>query len=177
MPEYSNFSSSSRKSPVDGETMTGSAERELAAIQERCLRLAADFDNFRKRTALESERRAAGQKEAFIHELLPVIDNLERALTSSSEAPGSQLRQGIQLIHQQLLQLLRPHHIEPEETDGLPFDPHRHKAAAARRDPTRPDQIILETLQRGCRRGPDVFRPATVVVNDLDQPEDSRYGG
>jgi molecular chaperone GrpE len=134
---------------------------------DRYLRLAADFDNFRKRTSQETERSAAAQKEAFIRELLPVIDNLERALGSDVSTSPEQLRQGVQMTLQQLTQLLRRHGIEPEESLGKAFDPHYHEAVIVRHDPSQPDHIILETFQRGYRRGNEVFRPAKVVVNDL----------
>ena len=68
---------------------------------------------------------------------------------------------------QQLTQLLRRHGIEPEESLGKPFDPYYHEAVTVRHDPSQPDHIILETFQRGYRRGNEVFRPAKVVVNDL----------
>src|SRR5207237_2911541 len=81
-------------------------QQELSAQKERYLRLAADFDNFRKRTAQETERRAAAQKEAFIRELLPVIDNLERALASDASTAPEHLRQGVRMTLHQLYQLL-----------------------------------------------------------------------
>jgi molecular chaperone GrpE len=142
-------------------------QAELAAERDRYLRLAADFDNFRKRTARESERSAAAQKEAFIRDLLSVIDNLERALGSDVSTSPEQLRQGVQMTLQQLTQLLRLHGVEPEESLGRPFDPRYHEAVSVRRDPSQPDHVILETFQRGYRRGNEVFRPAKVVVNDL----------
>jgi molecular chaperone GrpE len=147
-------------------------QAELVAERERYLRLAADFDNFRKRTARETERSAAAQKEAFIRDLLPVIDNLERALGSDISTSPAQLRKGVQLTLQQLTQLLRLHGVEPEECLGRPFDPLYHEAVSVRHDPSQPDQVILETFQRGYRRGDVVFRPAKVVVNDLRQGED-----
>jgi molecular chaperone GrpE len=146
-------------------------QAELAVERERSLRLAADFDNFRKRTARETERSAAAQKEAFIRDLLPVIDNLERALGSDISTSPKQLRQGVQLTLQQLTQLLRLHGVEPEECLGRLFDPLYHEAVSVRQDPSQPDQAILETFQRGYRRGNAVFRPAKVVVNDLGQSE------
>ena len=130
---------------------------ELAAERERYLHLAADFDNFRKRTARETERTAAAQKEAFIRDLLPVIDNLERALGSDISTSPKQLRQGVQLTLQQLTQLLRLHGVEPEECLGRPFDPLYHEAVSVRHDPSQPDQVILETFQRGYRRGKSSF--------------------
>src|SRR5258705_3268956 len=142
-----------------------SIETELVAQKDLYLRLAAEFDNFRKRTAQETGRRAAAQKEAFIRELLPIVDNLERAV--SSEASPEQLRDGVRMTVQQLKQLLRRHEIEPEETEGQTFDPNRHEAIAQRRDPSQPDHAIWETFQRGYRRGKEVFRPAKVAVNNL----------
>src|SRR5271166_1142497 len=100
---------------------TGALQTELAVQKDRYLRLAADFDNFRRRTARETERSAATQKEAFIRELLPVIDNLERALGSDVSTSPEQLRQGVQMTLQQLTQLLRHHGIEADESLGRPF--------------------------------------------------------
>src|SRR3981189_3394909 len=88
-----------------------SLKADLASQKNRSLRLAADFDNFRKRTAQETDRRAAEQKEAFIRELLPFIDNLERALASDRSTSPQQLREGVQMTLQQLNQLLRHHGI------------------------------------------------------------------
>ncbi len=148
----------------------------LAEQKEKYLRLAAEFSNFRKRTAHEFDTRAAAQKDAFIHELLPVIDNLERALASDN-LTVEQLRQGVQLTLQQLHQLLRRHGIEPEESLGETFDPHQHEAIAARYDSSKPDHTVLEIFQRGYRRNQEVFRPAKVVVNDWSKKGAHRHGG
>jgi molecular chaperone GrpE len=162
--------STSPETPSAGEEISA-LRAEVAAQKDRYRRLAADFDNFRKRTAQETERRAAAQKEAFIGELLPVIDNLERALGAEASTSTEQLREGVQITLQQLYQLLRRHDIEPEESLGRIFDPHRHEAVMIQHDPSQPDHIILETLQRGYRRGDEIFRPAKVVVNDLSTVE------
>ena len=144
-------------------------EQALATQQTDYLRLAADFDNYKKRTRRDSEQQAAAQKEAFISELLPALDNLERALTSAPTTSAAQLQQGVTLTLQQLGQLLHQHGIEPVAAVGCPFDPHRHEAISVRHDPAQPDQIVLEVTQRGYCRGDHVFRPAQVVVNDLSQ--------
>jgi molecular chaperone GrpE len=146
-------------------------QAELPLPKDQYLRLAADFDNFRKRTAQETERRAAAQKEAFIGELLPIIDNLERALASGPSASREQVLQGVEMTLQQFNRLLRAHGIEPEESVGQPFDPRYHEAVVSRYDPTQSDHVVLETIQRGYRRGNELFRPAKVVVNDLSSPE------
>jgi molecular chaperone GrpE len=152
-------------------------QAELAAERDRYLRLAADFDSFRRRSARETERSAAAQKEAFIRELLPVIDNLERALSSDVSTSPEQLRHGVQLTLQQLTQLLRLHGVEPEESRGRPFDPLYHEAVSVRHEPSQPDHVILETFQRGYRRGKEVFRPAKVVVNVLTHTVDGQQPG
>jgi len=142
-------------------------QKELAAQKDDYLRLAADFDNFRKRTRRDSDRQAAAQKEAFIHELLPILDNLERALASEQSIPSEPLHQGVTMTLQQMGQLLHRHGIEAVEDVGRPFDPYRHEAVSVRNDPCRPDKIILEVVQRGYCRDDKVFRPARVIVNDL----------
>jgi molecular chaperone GrpE len=148
-------------------TASDSLRQELSAKKDSHLRLAADFANFKRRTHQEAESRALAQKESFIHELLPVLDNLERALASGA-SPGSQsFYQGVEMTTKKLRQLLRQHGIEIQESAGLPFDPRQHEAVCERHDPTHPDHAILEILQHGYRRGEKVFRPAKVVVNSL----------
>jgi molecular chaperone GrpE len=150
---------------------------ELAAQKDHYLRLAADFDNFKKRTRRDSEQQAAAEKEAFIRDLLPVLDNLERALASEQSTASTQLHQGVTMTLQQLGQLLHRHGIEAVEDVGRPFDPHRHEAVSVRHDPHQPDQIILEVTQRGYGRGDKVFRPAKVIVNDLSHSPGAHHAG
>ena len=141
-------------------------QQELAAQQDEFLHLAADFENYKKRTRRDSEQQAAAQKEVFISDLLPALDNLERALAAPSST-AAQLQQGVTLTLQQLSQLLHQHGIEPMAAVGCPFDPHRHAAISVRHDSSQPDQIVLEVAQRGYCCGDRVFRPAQVIVNDL----------
>ena len=142
-------------------------QKELAALKNDYLRLAADFDNFRKRTRRDTGRQAAAEKESFILDLLPVLDNLERALASEQSISSEQLQQGVEMTLQQLGQLLQHHGIEAVEDVGQPFDPHWHEAVSLRHDRSQPDHIVLEVIQRGYCHGDKVFRPAKVVVNDL----------
>jgi molecular chaperone GrpE len=131
------------------------------------LRLAADFENFKRRSRQDSETRALAQKESFIVELLPVIDNLERALAAGASRDSAQFHQGVEMTLKQLQQLLRQHGIESEEMVGKPFDPHRHEALSTGHDPAQPDHAILQVIQRGYRKGTKIVRPAKVTVNDL----------
>jgi molecular chaperone GrpE len=107
----------------------------LAAQKDDYLRLAADFDNFKKRTRRDSEQQAAAEKEAFIRDLLPILDNLERALASEQSISSESLHQGVEMTLQQLGQLLQRHGIEVSRTLAGPFDPHRHEAVSVRHDP------------------------------------------
>jgi molecular chaperone GrpE len=154
-----------------------SLRKELAQQSDLNLRLAADFENFKRRSRQEAEGRSAAQKESFIQELLPALDNLERALGSGASPGSPQFHQGVEMILQQLRQLLRRHDIEAEESVGEPFDPRRHEAVSQRHDPAEPDHIILEVFQRGYRRGEQVFRPAKVVVNNLAHYRGTPHAG
>ena len=142
-------------------------QRELAEQKDAYVHLAADFENFKRRSRQESDARATAQKEGFIVELLPVIDNLERALVSGAAPGAPEFRQGVEMTLQQLRRLLQQHGVECDEITGRPFDPRQHEALSQRHDPAQAHQTILEVFQRGYRRGTKVIRPAKVVVNDL----------
>jgi len=158
------------KTAPNGDAPGGSVElrQALAAQKDEFLRLAADFDNYKKRMRRDSEQQAASGKESFMRDLLPVVDNLERALACERSISSDQLRQGVEMTLQHLRQLLLHHGIEAVEDVGKLFNPHQHEAISVRREPLQPDQIILEVTQRGYRRGDKSFRPARVIVNDTD---------
>jgi molecular chaperone GrpE len=150
--------------------------KDLAEQRDLHLRLAADFENFKRRSRQEAEARAAAQKESFIVELLPVIDNLERALAAGASRDSAQFHQGVEMTLKQLQQLLRQHGVESEEIVGKPFDPHRHEALSQGHDPAQPDHAILQVIQRGYRKGTKIVRPAKVIVNDLMASKPARNG-
>jgi molecular chaperone GrpE len=162
-------------SPGDGSPGPDPRGQELDALREHNLRLAADFENFRRRSRTEADARALAQKESFMEELLPVIDNLERALASGAAPAHTPFQQGVEMTLQQLRLLLRRHGVESEDCIGLPFDPLRHEAVSQRHEPGRLDHTILEVFQRGYRRGDRVVRPAKVVVNAAIDPKGDRH--
>ena len=141
--------------------------KKLAAQKDLHLRLAADFENFKRRSRQEIETRSAAQKDSLIADLLPVIDNLERAVASGGSSDSAQFHQGVEMTLKQLQQMLRQHGIESDEIVGKPFDPHRHEALAQGHDPAHADNAVLTILQRGYRQGEKVVRPAKVTVNNL----------
>ncbi|HEY9510717.1 MAG TPA: nucleotide exchange factor GrpE [Verrucomicrobiae bacterium] len=121
-----------------------SIEKELADCNERCLRLAADFDNFKKRTARESRERAVELRNEFVRALLPVVDNLERALTKAPTDAAEPLREGVQLTRRQLVQVLKEHGFAAREYLRKHFDPQFHEAVSVRSESGQPDQTILK---------------------------------
>ena len=146
-------------------TEADTLRKELAGQKDLNLRLAADFENFKRRSREESAARALAQKESLMQELLPVIDNLERALASVAPADAPQLHKGVEMTFQQLHLLLRQHGVEPEESLGQVFDSRRHEAVSQSHDPAQPAHAILQVFQRGYRKSGQVFRPAKVSVN------------
>ncbi|HKW01179.1 MAG TPA: nucleotide exchange factor GrpE [Vicinamibacterales bacterium] len=152
-----------------GDATAAALEDELAALRrerddlrDRLLRASAEFDNYRKRT--DRERRELSEAAAIdlIRDVLPVIDDFERALAVPGWEPGT--RRGIELIHRQLLDTLRRRGVEPLEVLGLPFDPTWHEAIAADPANGRPDGEITAEVRRGYRLGQRLLRPAQVKV-------------
>ena len=139
------------------------AEEAPAPDDDRYLRLAADFDNYRKRVAREHAELTARANERLLHELLPVLDDLERALEAAAEHEEAKLEEGVRLVHRSLLGLVERHGLSEIETDG-PFDPHVHEALLAQPDEGAEQGSVLQVLQKGYRLGDKVLRPARVIV-------------
>jgi len=136
--------------------------RERDALQDRLLRTAAEFDNYRKR--MDHDRRdladhAAGEA---IKDLLPIIDNLERALQASAQ--DDPLRKGVELIHKQMLEMLRKRGVTPIEALGADFDPNVHEAVTHEESDQHREGEVMEELQRGYKVGERLLRPAMVKV-------------
>lgn len=135
--------------------------------QEWCLRLATDFDNFKRRTARENARRAVEQENALVRDLLPVVDNLERALGGGSAQSLVKLLNRVKQTSRLLTGVLNQRGFTGRDDQGQPFDPQFHEVVGVRTDPMHADQAILDVWQRGWLRGEELFRPAKVVVNNL----------
>ena len=137
--------------------------RERDGLHDRLLRQAAEFDNYRKR--VDRERRESAQFAAvdFVQELLPVVDDFERAL--QTEVPGAEsYRQGLEIIHRALMDMLRKRGVTPIEAVGTTFDPQVHQAVAYEDAPDRRDGEVMEQFTRGYRLGEKLIRPAMVKV-------------
>jgi molecular chaperone GrpE len=123
------------------------------------LRTAADFENYRKRAAREREQYVALANERFVKELLPVLDDLERALEAVEEHA---IEEGVRLVHRSLASLLERHGVQEIDTAGA-FDPHVHEALLAQ--PSEEEEgSVIDVVQKGYTLGDRVVRPARVVV-------------
>jgi molecular chaperone GrpE len=140
--------------------------RERDEVNDRWMRLAAEFDNYRKRTERERRELSEAASIDLVRELLPVIDDLERAL----EAPASgnemaqRYRRGVELIHRQLMDVLKKRGVDTLDVVGEPFDPSWHEAVAKEPADGRPDGEITAEIRRGYRIGSRLLRPAMVKV-------------
>jgi molecular chaperone GrpE len=152
---------------------TGPDEREsgdeVAALQaerdelfDRLQRLAAEFDNFRKRNARENAALTVRANERLVKELIPILDDLGRALGAASEHEEAKLEEGVRLVHRSLSDLLTKEGLAEIETEGK-FDPHVHEALLSQ--PSDKDEgSVIEVVQKGYKLGDKVLRPARVVV-------------
>jgi molecular chaperone GrpE len=136
--------------------------REKDSLQDRLLRTAAEFDNYRKR--MDRERRDLAESTAgeVMKELLPIIDNLERALHAAEQ--DDPLRKGVELIHKQMLEMLRKRGVTPIEALGADFDPNFHQAVIHEESAQHREGEVMEELQRGYIVGDRLLRPSMVKV-------------
>jgi molecular chaperone GrpE len=137
---------------------------DLEEMEARHLRLRADFDNYRKRVDREKTEFSRQAAAGLIRDLLPFLDNLERALQESPESEEPALRAGVALIHRQVMQVLQGAGLEPVEAVGLPFDPECHQAVERHTADDYPDQTVTEEFQKGYWFQGKLLRPAMVRV-------------
>ena len=138
-------------------------ERERDEYLNDLKRVAADFENYRKRVARDQEGLVARAHERIVKELLPVLDDLERALEAAAEHEEAKLEEGVRLVHRELVEALAREGLVEVETDG-PFDPHVHEALLSQPS-EKEDGSVIEVLQKGYRLGDRVLRPARAVVS------------
>ena len=138
--------------------------REKEALQDRLLRTAAEFDNFRKRMERERADLAAYAAADVLLELLPIVDNFERALQAPAPPEAEAYRTGAELIHKQMLDLLRKRGVKPIEALGADFDPNFHQAVIHEESPEHREGEVIQELQKGYLLGDRLLRPAMVKV-------------
>ena len=146
------------------------AEAERDEHLDRLRRVAADFDNYKKRQAREREQLLTQANERLVSNLLPVFDDLERALEAFEGNDPEQIREGVALVHRALHTVLEREGISEINPDGERFDPHEHEALTMQRVPGAEEGTVLQVIQRGFRLGDRVVRPARVVVAAGPEP-------
>ena len=145
----------------------GATKRERDEYLELAQRTRADFENYRKRVAGDITAATARGKAELAKELIPAIDNLERALGSAGADPESDsLAQGVELVYRELRAALERAGVESYDPTGEEFDPELHEALTTRPDEAAGSGRVLETADRGYRLDGQVLRPARVVVSE-----------
>lgn len=163
-PEHAPRPADEQDSDLEAAADTLAAKtRENEELHQRLLRLQADFDNFRRRSRTEKEELSQVIAAGIAKELLPVLDNFERALAATVQ-DAAQLRTGVELVHRQLGGILEKLGIKPIAAVGAPFDPAWHEAVMRVEDAARPDGLVVEELQKGYEIGGKVLRPSMVKV-------------
>jgi molecular chaperone GrpE len=153
-----------RPDEVEEDDPLAKAEAERDRYLDLAKRAQADFENYRKRAAKEAALAGERAKSGLVRELLPVVDNLERALASAGE--GEQhLAEGVKLVHSELIAVLERNGIEQFDPRGESFDPSVHEALSTRSDGETGPGVVLDVVEKGYRTNGTVLRPARVVVS------------
>lgn len=141
-------------------------EEEAKNNYDRYLRQVAELDNFKKRSTREREENARYANEALVKDLLPVIDNLERAIAhASSSGNGNPLVEGVDMVLKGFLDSLARHGVQPVAAVGLAFDPAQHEALAQVETTDHPPNTVIEQHQKGYLMRDRLLRPALVTVS------------
>jgi molecular chaperone GrpE len=152
------------------ETTQDAAEiqRQRDEYYDLLLRTRAEFDNYRKRIDRERQESAGAATADLFRDLLPLVDDLERALGADAGGDAEGYRKGVELIHRQLLDLLRRKGVRPIDAVGADFDPHVHQAVTYEPASDRREGEVIEELRRGYMLGDRLLRPSMVKVAKVE---------
>jgi molecular chaperone GrpE len=152
------------KEQVEAEDPLARAQRERDEYLDLARRSQADFENYRKRAAKEAAAAGERAKSGLVRELLPIVDNLERALKSADE--GEQhLAEGVRLVHSELVAVLERNGVQQFDPAGERFDPTEHEALSVRDEDGAESGLVLDVVEKGYRSNGTILRPARVVVS------------
>ena len=141
-------------------------EEEVKASEDKYLRLYAEFENFKRRKNQEIETNNIYKSQKVITEILPSLDNLERALqVDSDNKEVKALRKGVEMVYEGILNALKTEGVEVVETENVQFDPNIHHAVMQGEESDKESGVILDTFQKGYKLKDRVIRPAMVKVN------------
>ncbi|MFO7913500.1 MAG: nucleotide exchange factor GrpE [Desulfotignum sp.] len=154
-------------------------EEQLANEKDRFVRLSAEFDNYRKRKQREIDEFKKFATETVFKQFLPVVDNLERAISSAeSNKDLDTLLEGVKLTHKEILKIFQAFNVTPVEAENQVFDPNFHQAVTQKETDEVPENTVTNVLQTGYILNDRLIRPAMVVVskrteNDTDEPKET----
>ncbi len=148
----------------EAEDPEASLKRERDEYLALAQRAQADFENYRKRAAKEAAAAGDRAKGGLVRELLPVVDNLERALASAEESE-QHLAEGVRLVHSELVAVLQRNGVEPFDPSGEPFDPEVHEALSTQPADGADPGTVVGVMEKGYKLNGTVLRPARVVVS------------
>jgi molecular chaperone GrpE len=143
-------------------------QKEKDELFEKLQRVSADYANYQKRAPKQIADTLAYEKELIIKSLLPALDNFEHTLQNIQSAENRDaLIQGIKIIYDQMLDILKAHGVEPIKALGETFDPALHEAMMQKTEPEKENNIVLQEFQKGYKLNGRVIRPVKVIVNKL----------
>ncbi|UBH23488.1 nucleotide exchange factor GrpE [Macrococcus armenti] len=156
------------EAPVEDENdPVAELEAKLEQSEEKYLRLYAEFENYKKRTRQELDTERTYRAQSVLRDILPAIDNIERALAQQGESDEfKSLHKGVEMIYESLLHSLKENGLEVIEALDAPFDPNLHQAVMQDSDSSKDSGIVLEELQKGYKLKERVLRPSMVKVNE-----------
>jgi molecular chaperone GrpE len=152
------------KEEAEAEDPHARLERERDEYLDLARRAQADFENYRKRAAKEAALAGQRAKSGLVRELLPVVDNLERALASARD-DEQHLAEGVRLVHSELIAVLERNGVEQFDPRGERFDPGEHEALSMRSEDGAESGTVLDVVEKGYRANGGILRPARVVVS------------
>jgi len=160
-----------REDPTVSAARLELVERERDEYLDALQRLKAEFDNYRKRVAREQSDLTARASERLVKQLLPLLDDLERALAAALEHGELKLEDGVRLVHRSLAEILAREGVVEVASEGM-FDPHTQEALLSQPSEA-PEGTVLQVLQKGYALGDRVLRPARIIVSaGLPRPQD-----
>ena len=146
-----------------------SAQKTADEAHDRLLRLSAEFDNYKKRMNRQMDEFRKYANESLLKDLLPVVDNLERALNLAEEKAGEQMPEsfieGVEMTLNEILKILSRYHVTPIEAKGKPFDPVFHEAVMQEPSDDQPENTVINEFQKGYLIHDRLLRPSMVVVS------------
>ncbi len=167
--EQKNSDKGNNKKKADG---LKELQEQLASEKDRTLRLSAEFENYKKRKQREIDDFKKFANETVFKQLLSVVDNLERAITSAEEkSDDASLLEGVKLTHKEILKLFETFNVIPVEAENQPFDPNFHQAVTQEENNEVPDNTVTNVLQKGYLLHDRLIRPAMVVVSKRVEKE------